>query len=67
MPVEVELVQSGLAAIKGVVSGARVVVEGAQNVRKDSTIAEAGPAASGSVAEKGGASPAGKDTSKPGK
>ncbi|HEX4857688.1 MAG TPA: efflux RND transporter periplasmic adaptor subunit [Usitatibacteraceae bacterium] len=42
-PVEVELVQGGFAAIKGIDAGARVVVEGAQNVRKDSLVAESGP------------------------
>lgn len=44
VPVEVELNQGGLAAIKGVAAGARVVVEGAQNVRKDSVVAEGGTA-----------------------
>jgi RND family efflux transporter MFP subunit len=44
LPVEVVLIQDGFAAIKGVSAGARVVVEGGQNVRKDSIVAEAGPA-----------------------
>ena len=52
VPVEVELIQGGLAAIKGVAAGARVVVEGAQNVRKDSTVAESGPAKGGKAAAK---------------
>ena len=77
VPVEVELIQAGLAAIKGgngIGAGVRVVVEGAQNVRKDSTIAEVVPAKSGNIAEKGAAvaartesSSAGKDTYQPGK
>ena len=52
VPVEVDLIQAGMAAIQGVAPGARVVVEGGQNVRKDSTIAEGGPAKSGKQAEK---------------
>lgn len=40
-PVEVLLIQSGLAAVKGVAVNDRVVVEGAQNVRKDSVLADA--------------------------
>ncbi|MEO8103459.1 MAG: efflux RND transporter periplasmic adaptor subunit [Betaproteobacteria bacterium] len=77
-PVEVELNQAGLAAIKaakGIGAGTRVVVEGAQNVRKDSTIAEGGPARGGKPAEAGVAgtgsgtgsgdmAPAGKDALK---
>ena len=57
VPVEIDLIQAGMAAIKGVAPGARVVVEGGQNVRKDSTIAEAGPAKAGKSGEK--AAPAG--------
>jgi multidrug efflux pump subunit AcrA (membrane-fusion protein) len=74
VPVEVELNQGGLAVIKGVngiLAGVRVVVEGAQNVRKDSTIAEAVPS-SGKPAEKvvatgasAGAMPAAKDATSP--
>ena len=44
VPVEVDLIQAGMAAIRGVTPGARVVVEGGQNVRKDSTITEGGSA-----------------------
>jgi RND family efflux transporter MFP subunit len=73
VPVEIELIQAGLAAIKGVAAGARVVVEGGQNVRKDSTIAEGGAAKAGNPAEKGARagkktdeSPAGKEKSKAG-
>jgi RND family efflux transporter MFP subunit len=54
VPVEVEVIQAGLAAIKGVPAGAKVVVEGAQNVRKDSVVAEGGTG-------KGAATDAGKD------
>jgi RND family efflux transporter MFP subunit len=76
-PVEVELIQGGLAAIKsapGIKEGTRVVVEGAQNVRKDSTIVEAAVAGGGKPAGKstatngtGEAASAGKDTLKSGK
>ena len=52
VPVEVELIQGGLAAIKGVAAGARVVVEGAQNVRKDSTVADGGLAKGGKAGAK---------------
>jgi RND family efflux transporter MFP subunit len=77
VPVDVELNQAGLAAIKGangIGVGVRVVVEGAQNVRKDSTIAEAGPGGTGKPAVKsaaagsdGIAANAGKDATNPGK
>jgi RND family efflux transporter MFP subunit len=56
-PIEVELNQAGMAAIKGgpaVKAGARVVVEGAQNVRKDSVVVESDPAKSGKGAGKSG-------------
>ena len=52
VPVEVDLIQAGMAAIQGVAPGARVVVEGGQNVRKDSKIVEGGPAKAGKQAEK---------------
>ena len=39
-PVEVELTQAGIAAVKGVAAGARVVVEGAQNVRNNNIVTE---------------------------
>ena len=77
VPVEVELNQAGLAAIKGaggIAAGVRVVVEGAQNIRKDSTITEGGAVRGGKPAEKSAtvagasdASPAGKVTPVPGK
>lgn len=44
-PVQVRLVQDGRAVIDGVAAGARVVVEGAQNLRPGAVIGEAGPAA----------------------
>jgi RND family efflux transporter MFP subunit len=56
VPIEVELIQAGVAAIKGVAIGARVVVEGAQNVRKDSTVAESAPGGGGKSAAKDGVS-----------
>ncbi|MBL0124318.1 MAG: efflux RND transporter periplasmic adaptor subunit [Betaproteobacteria bacterium] len=73
-PVEVELIQSGLAAIKGangISAGVRVVVEGAQNVRKDSTIVEAASAGTGRPTAKDTAGgntdgvPTGTDLAKP--
>jgi RND family efflux transporter MFP subunit len=65
VPIEVELNQAGLAAIKGgaaIKAGARVVVEGAQNVRKDSTVIESDAAKTG----KSGGKPGGKSGSKSG-
>lgn len=53
VPIEVELNQAGLAVVKGVPAGAKVVVEGAQNVRKDSVVAEGGAAGEGKAAGKG--------------
>jgi RND family efflux transporter MFP subunit len=52
-PIEVELIQSGLAAIKGIAAGTKVVVEGAQNVRKDSVVAEGGAAKAGKAGDGG--------------
>ncbi len=63
VPVEVEVIQSGVAAIKGVPAGVKVVVEGAQNVRKDSVVAEGGP---GKGSGRGGAGK-GSDVAGPGK
>ncbi|MDO8812866.1 MAG: efflux RND transporter periplasmic adaptor subunit [Gallionella sp.] len=40
LPVNVRLVQDGIAVIEGVAPGARVVVEGAQNLRPGSLVAE---------------------------
>ena len=39
-PVNVRLVQDGIAVIEGVAPGARIVVEGAQNLRPGSVVAE---------------------------
>lgn len=50
-PVEVEMIQSGLAAVKGIAAGTKVVVEGAQNVRKDSVVAEGGAAKAGKAGD----------------
>ncbi|MEP7154520.1 MAG: efflux RND transporter periplasmic adaptor subunit [Betaproteobacteria bacterium] len=49
-PVDVQLTQAGVAAITGIEPGTRVVVEGAQNVRNGSVVAEsAGKPAKGAV------------------
>jgi RND family efflux transporter MFP subunit len=42
VPVNVRLIQDGLAVIEGVAPGTRVVVEGAQNLRPGSAVTEAG-------------------------
>jgi len=42
VPVNVRLIQDGLAVIEGVAPGIRVVVEGAQNLRPGSVVAEVG-------------------------
>jgi len=41
VPVKVSLIQDGVAVIEGVAPGVRVVVEGAQNLRPGSVVAEA--------------------------
>lgn len=41
-PVNVRLVQDGIAVIEGAAPGARIVVEGAQNLRPGSVVSEAG-------------------------
>lgn len=41
LPVEVRLIQDGVAVIEGVKPGTRVIVEGAQNLRPGSVVAEA--------------------------
>lgn len=43
VPVKVRLIQDGLAVLEGVAPGARVVVEGAQNLRPGSMVSEATP------------------------
>ena len=40
LPINVRLIQDGIAVIEGVAPGARVVVEGAQNLRPGSVVAE---------------------------
>ena len=62
-PIEVELIQDGMAAIKGIAAGTRVVVEGVQNVRKDSVVVEGGAARGG--AQGGAGKAAAKDAAKP--
>jgi len=47
VPVSVRLIQDGLAIIDGIAPGARVVVEGAQNLRPGSIVTEAGDANAG--------------------
>lgn len=42
VPVNVRLIQDGLAVIEGIAPGTRVVVEGAQNLRPGSVVAEVG-------------------------
>ena len=41
-PVDVRLIQDGIAVIEGIAPGARVVVEGAHNIRPGDTVAESG-------------------------
>ncbi len=50
--VKVLLIQDGLAVIEGIAPGARVVVEGAQNLRPGSVVTEAGDAGAGKGAKK---------------
>lgn len=40
LPVDVRLIQDGFAVVEGIALGARVVVEGAQNIRPGSVVAE---------------------------
>ncbi len=42
LPVNVRLIQDGIAVIEGIAPGARVVVEGAQNLRPGSVVTESG-------------------------
>ena len=41
LPIKVRLIQDGFAVVEGIAPGARVVVEGAQNLRPGSAVAEA--------------------------
>jgi RND family efflux transporter MFP subunit len=40
-PISVRLIQDGIAVIEGIAAGARIVVEGAQNLRPGSVVSEA--------------------------
>lgn len=51
-PVRVLLIQDGRAVIEGINAGEKVVVEGAQNLRPGSVVAEAKPAPENSVKQK---------------
>ena len=55
-PVNVRLIQDGIAVVEGVAPGARVVVEGAQNLRPGSLVVESEDRQSPST-NKGGAKP----------
>lgn len=61
VPVNVRLIQDGIAVIEGVTPGVRVVVEGAQNLRPGDTVAEPEVKGKreedGKGVEKGGANP----------
>lgn len=52
LPINVSLVQDGLAVVEGIASGARVVVEGAQNLRPGSAVVEAAGIATAKQADK---------------
>lgn len=52
-PVNVSLIQDGIAAVEGVAPGTRVVVEGAQNLRPGSIVAEPDKSQSGNSAKPG--------------
>lgn len=62
LPVNVRLIQDGFAVVEGIALGARVVVEGAQNLRPGSIVAESEKkqkteASHGKNTDKGGAKP----------
>ncbi len=54
-PVNVSLIQEGIAVVEGVAPGVRVVVEGAQNLRPGSIVAEPGKSQNDSSAKPGSA------------
>jgi RND family efflux transporter MFP subunit len=56
VPINVVLIQNGIAAVEGIAPGTRVVVEGAQNLRPGSIVAEAEDS-HGNHTRKGGAKP----------
>jgi RND family efflux transporter MFP subunit len=60
LPVEVRLIQDGVAVIEGAKPGTRVVVEGAQNLRPGSVVAESGAGAVGAGMTSGAKAKAGK-------
>lgn len=49
LPVHVRLIQDGIAVVEGIAPGTRVVVEGAQNLRPGSVVAESGGTKPGSA------------------
>lgn len=49
LPVNVRLIQDGIAVVEGIAPGTRVVVEGAQNLRPGSVVAESGGTKPGSA------------------
>jgi RND family efflux transporter MFP subunit len=57
LPVTVRLIQNGIAVIEGAAPGTRVVVEGAQNLRPGSVVAEDGGQKTEDSHGKGGAQP----------
>lgn len=57
--IEVLALDDGQAAVSGLTAGARVVVEGAQNLRPGSKVKETAPASGGKSARDGNKSPAG--------
>lgn len=60
LPVEVRMIQDGVAVIEGAKAGTRVVVEGAQNLRPGGVVAEAGAGADGADMKSGATAKAGK-------
>jgi membrane fusion protein, multidrug efflux system len=52
LPINVRLIQDGFAVVEGIALGARVVVEGAQNLRPGSVVVDAGGSATGQKAVK---------------
>jgi len=52
LPINVRLIQDGFAVVEGIKLGARVVVEGAQNLRPGSVVVEAGGITTGTKADK---------------
>jgi len=61
LPINVRLIQDGLAVVEGIAFGARVVVEGAQNLRPGSVVVEA----NGTATDQRSGKPAGSAPSTP--